>query len=253
MKTVTSLFLAALLLVSFASAQRFTLPENAREVAPGVYSLGQSIHNGKVVDGIAFVDYAYDAKSARVGAKPSSCYAFLARGAKWKSVEPWILNPTNNQSLSASFLQQNVADDIAKWESASGKDILGTGTVDASLVADTGVMDGKNTIGFGHISSQGAIAVTTVWGTFSGPASVRELVEWDQVYDTEDYAWSTSGEAGKMDFENIATHELGHAVGMGHPSGGCTEETMYAYASFGETKKRTLNTGDMAGIFALYG
>jgi len=39
---------------------------------------------------------------------------------------------------------------------------------------------------------------------------------------------------------------------MGHPASTCTEETMYAYASYGETKKRTLNTGDKAGIKKLY-
>ena len=55
-----------------------------------------------------------------------------------------------------------------------------------------------------------------------------------------------------MDFENIATHELGHSIGMGHPSSECIEETMYAYADFGETKKRTLNTGDIEGISELY-
>ena len=55
-----------------------------------------------------------------------------------------------------------------------------------------------------------------------------------------------------MDFENIATHELGHAMGMAHPADSCTEETMYRFASSGETKKRTLNAGDIAGIKGLY-
>ncbi len=51
-----------------------------------------------------------------------------------------------------------------------------------------------------------------------------------------------------MDFQNIVTHESG----MGHPSDDCTEETMYRFASLGETKKRTLNAGDIAGIKKLY-
>ena len=55
-----------------------------------------------------------------------------------------------------------------------------------------------------------------------------------------------------MDFENIATHELGHTVGMGHPSDYCTEETMFRFASAGETKKQTLEAGDIAGISKLY-
>ena len=41
-------------------------------------------------------------------------------------------------------------------------------------------------------------------------------------------------------------------MGLGHPSGSCIEETMYAFASNGETKKRDLNAGDVAGINGLY-
>ncbi len=98
----------------------------------------------------------------------------------------------------------------------------------------------------------GAIGVTIVWGIFNGPPFARELVEWDQVYDDTDFDWSSTGEAGKMDFENIATHELGHTVGMGHPDDSCLEETMYRFASEGETNKRTLEAGDSAGVKRLY-
>jgi len=42
------------------------------------------------------------------------------------------------------------------------------------------------------------------------------------------------------------------AAGLGHPDDSCTEETLYRFAAFGETKKRTLNTGDIAGINELY-
>ena len=55
-----------------------------------------------------------------------------------------------------------------------------------------------------------------------------------------------------MDFENIATHEIGHSVGMGHPPDECIDETMYRFADYGETGKRDLNSGDIAGINDLY-
>ena len=41
-------------------------------------------------------------------------------------------------------------------------------------------------------------------------------------------------------------------VGMEHPDSTCTLETMYAYASNGETKKQDLYTGDIAGVNHLY-
>ena len=55
-----------------------------------------------------------------------------------------------------------------------------------------------------------------------------------------------------MDYQNIATHEFGHGAGMSHPSDSCTEETMYRFAQSGETKKKTLNAGDIDGIKSLY-
>ena len=68
-----------------------------------------------------------------------------------------------------------------------------------------------------------------------------------------DFDWSDSGEAGKMDFENIATHELGHSVGLDDLyNSGCSAETMYGYASEGETNKRTLELGDITGVSELY-
>lgn len=232
------------------------IPANAVEVANDVFSLGAARDvDGKVVEGFMFVDrgYAKPPGAGKGGGGSSTCFAFLANGAKWKSVESWVVNPTNTESLSDSFVFSNLGADIQKWENASLANILGDGSITvATLVADNVSPDGQNEVYFGDVASPGAIAVTIVWGVFAGPPSQRYLVEWDQVYDQVDYNWNSTGEAGKMDFENIATHEIGHSDGMGHPDDSCTEETMYRFAGFGETKKRDLNVGDIAGIQALY-
>ncbi len=55
-----------------------------------------------------------------------------------------------------------------------------------------------------------------------------------------------------MDLQNIATHEGGHGAGMDHPDDSCSEETMYRFSQQGETNRRTLHTGDIAGINKLY-
>jgi len=235
-----------------------TIPSNAIEVAPGVFSLGTAIDvDGRIVEGFMFVYRKENAKPPWAGGGNgkggSTCYTFLAKGAKWKSLESWIVNPVNNQDLDSNFVFSNLAADIQKWEDKSLTNIVGDGSAtNNSLIADTASTDGVNEVYFGSIADPGVIAVTIIWGIFYGPPSGRELVEWDQVYDQVDFAWSATGEAGKMDFENIATHELGHAVGMGHPDNTCTEETMYAYSDYGETKKRDLNTGDTGGINSLY-
>ena len=81
------------------------------------------------------------------------------------------------------------------------------------------------------------------------------MVEWDQVYNDEDFSWSVC--AGQnctdMDFENIATHELGHTFGLDDLyTDSCLEETMYGYALEGETAKITLELGDITSIYQLY-
>ena len=234
-----------------------TIPANAVEVADGVFSLGTARDvDGRLVEGFMFVDKRNNAKPPGAGGSKggsTKCYAFLANGAKWKNIEPWVANPSNTEALDELFVFNNLAASIQKWENAASANILGDGsTTTATLAADTSSPDGVNEVYFGDVGSSGAIAVTIVWGVFGGPPFQRQLVEWDQVYDQVDFDWSATGEAGKMDFENINAHELGHSDGMGHPDDSCTEETMFRFASAGETKKRDLNAGDIAGIQALY-
>lgn len=234
------------------------IPDHAVQIAPGIYHLGTAIHEGKIVEGImAFHHRAGHDKgpggSGSDSDEKNTCYSLLAKGAKWKSIENWIVNPANSEGLSDTFLLDNLSADIAKWETEAGTDIFGVGSLtNLPLVADSSSPDNQNEIYFADIDSPGAIGVTITWGIFSGPPSQRVLIEWDQVYDDVDFQWSNTGDPLKMDFENIATHEIGHAMGLSHPSETCAEETMYAFATEGETKKRSLEAGDIAGINKLY-
>ncbi|MFH1607915.1 MAG: matrixin family metalloprotease [archaeon] len=266
----------------------FSLPENAVEVAPGVFYLGKALDKGKVVEGYAFVikdkkEFARatcgdgkchpvfeDAESCSIdcGGVPdpdpdpeepdtSSCYTFLSEGAKWKSVEDYVVDTDNNEGLDVSFISNNLALDISKWESVAGTyNILGDGKIGDVDGADTISPDGKNEVMFGDIDSQGAIGVTIVWGVFSGPAKRRVLVEWDMIFDDADFEWGICEEGTLcevMDFENIATHELGHAVGLGDLyNTECNTQTMFGYSDYGDTSKRTLEAGDIAGLNILY-
>ena len=74
---------------------------HAIEVAPGVFSLGISIDNGRVVEGYAIITYkeGFGKPSGSPGNRPdkpdddtSDCYSFLARGAMWKTTEPYVLD-----------------------------------------------------------------------------------------------------------------------------------------------------------------
>lgn len=183
-----------------------------------------------------------------------TCYGFLAKDAKWKTTEPFSINPTNSQGLSESLIVDATLSGVTAWESPVSFNVFGNHTVDYSASYNNGNFDGVNTLSFGSISGTNTIGVTTVWGYFSGAPQTRELLEWDMLLDETDFAWGNANlNPTKMDAQNIITHELGHSAGMGDLyESGCSEETMYGYSGEGETKKRTLAAGDIAGMQKLY-
>jgi hypothetical protein len=250
------------------AGKTFSLPEEAIKVSENVYNLGKSKdpQTGKEVEGMAFIHYKKTVnhqKPLGSGAKPSSCYTFMGSGVKWKVAEPWLVNPTNTRNLDHLTIFSILTNAVSKWEDATdgnvingtGNNVLGDGTVTYDLLeADSATLDNKNEVLFADITDSNAIGVTIVWGVWSGPTFRREIVEWDQIYDDVTYDWSseTVGLSGKMDFDNIATHEMGHSFGLGDLYNSCTNETMYGYAGEGEINKRDLNTGDIAGVNSLY-
>ena len=235
----------------------FRLPASAVQINDNLYSLGTAFDrkSGEKVEGYAIIHRKNEAaRSSGAKTTPVTCYGFLAKDAKWKNVEPWVVNSTNTRSLDPVFVFDNLGSNIVKWEKAAAYNILGDGTMtSAALSADTMSPDNQNEVYFTDLSDPNTIAITIIWGVFGGPTFQRKLVEWDQVYDDTTYDWSASGEPGKMDFENIATHELGHSVGMADLyNSSCAKETMYGYAAYGEIQKRDLNAGDIVGVNKLY-
>ena len=201
----------------------------------------------------------------------NNCSAFLAKGARWKTTEPYVLDSSNGDGLKKRFVTSAIAAGLERWNAAAGFAIFGPRDARSKVdVDDVGLStDGKNEVFFANIDESGVIAVTIVWGIFGGAPASRELVEWDMILDDPvlgelglGLEWGDAGptdetelgDIGIMDLQNISTHETGHAAGMAHPhpSNRCAEETMFRFAMEGETKKRTLHTGDIEGIAELY-
>lgn len=236
-------------------SKKFEIPSHAKQISDDVYDLGYAVHNGELVQGYAFVHKKdADAKQGAGKVKGSACFSYLSSGARWKVTEPYVLDTANSDGMSNNFVNVTVQKALNVWDSQVPFAIFGprdlTSGVDG---ADAISPDGKNEIYFGAVADPNTIAVTTVWGIFSGPTFQRRIVEFDALFNDDGYKFGNADfDASVMDLENIAAHELGHAAGMGHPSNTCSEETMYAYAGFGETKKRDLNAGDINGIKNLY-
>lgn len=102
-------------------------------------------------------------------------------------------------------------------------------------------------------TSGSSIAVTYTWRWSTGE------VESDTIFNSR-LPWFIATAEGdgcvesqaKYDVANIAVHEFGHTYGLGHAAND-RWETMYPYGFTGETAKRSLANGDIAGAQDIYG
>jgi len=183
-------------------------------------------------------------------------------GAKWKETPvDYVIDPDNQDGLTEEFIVSTITASVNEWDEHTSIDLFGSYIVDDDSSWDDDAPDGRNELVFGDYPQDGVIAVCIVWGYFRGASGKGVIVEFDIMFDT-DYTWGDAGETSEttlgdtdvMDLQNIATHELGHGVGLADLyDDAASEETMYGYSTWGETKKRTLYFGDQAGIQELYG
>jgi len=218
-----------------------------------------AIHQGKLVEARIFFHHkpghsGGPGNGGPGGKDTSTCFKTFGKGVEWKTTEDYVVDTSNSDGLSSNFIKDSITTDMQTWDTEVAFDIFGSEDTSATVDGpDTVAPDDKNEIMFGSISGTNTIAVTIVWGIFSGPPGQRRIVEYDMVFDDPDFLWGdATTNSSFMDFENVLTHELGHALGLDHPSDTCTEETMYASGTEGETKKRDLNSGDIAGINKVY-
>ncbi len=185
----------------------------------------------------------------------SSCYAFLGRGVKWKDFPVnYVIDPDNPDGLIEGFVTNAIFLGVEEWDNHTSENLFGTYIVDYDSDWDSDAPDGRNELVFGDYPQDGVIAVAIVWGYYTGPPSLRKIVEFDILFDT-DFTWGDAMvDPSVMDLQNIATHELGHGVGLADLYDTvCVEETMYGYSNYGDIEKRDLNAGDITGIQTLYG
>jgi hypothetical protein len=106
--------------------------------------------------------------------------------------------------------------------------------------------DGVNVVDFIDLSPQTAYAVTEIW------QSGGIISECDMIFN-ERYTFSTNLAPNTYDVQNLATHEAGHFLALENLYGAAdSEQTMWWDVAFQETKKRTLEWGDRAGVRYIY-
>ncbi|MBA4179349.1 MAG: hypothetical protein C0506_02065 [Anaerolinea sp.] len=116
------------------------------------------------------------------------------------------------------------------------------------------VSNGTNAVFFAPLGGN-AIATTYIWSD----RKTKRLVEFDMVFNNY-LEWGNLTGSGDcvsysaFDVEDIAAHEIGHVVGVGHtsPNGANNAQSMYPYGQAGEIYKRSLADGDIAAANAKY-
>ena len=137
------------------------------------------------------------------------------------------------------------------WDAVTADDLFKyAGTTEKRWYAE----DGQNTVSWVKFTPRNYIAVAVMW---YDPETLI-IWEFDIVFNTFqkwgiDPVKEDGVTIGAFDIQNIATHEFGHLVGLDDLYDEIYSElTMYGYSSKGETKKCTLEEGDISGAQFLY-
>jgi len=193
------------------------------------------------------------------GNKEAKCYGFLAKGAIWKDLSlDYVIDIDNLDGLSKNLVVSAISAGAEEWDFWTESELFdNTYEIVHDGTWDNDFPDYRNELLFEDYPDSNVIAVTVIWGYFSGPPSSREIIEFDVLFNT-DFVWGNATgltiDSEIMDLENIAVHEIGHGVGLADMyDTTCDEVTMYGYSGYGDIEKRTLAPADIIGIQTLYG
>jgi hypothetical protein len=203
-------------------------------------------------------------------AQPAQAYLHLTSSTgskqtplKWNQARVrWFATDRGVAGVTAAQFQTAVAAGFATWEAVP------TASVAFQFVGFTSARpfddDGISTFGFDAQPDLDRVlgATSFVVDTLTG-----EIVESD-VFFNSIFTWSTAaaGDASRFDLQSVATHEIGHFVGLGHSAIGETEirpdggrrviasgAVMFPISlGRGITADRTLQPDDIAGVSDLY-
>ncbi len=225
--------------------------------AAGIISAADNGKNlPKDIEKIEFIHYKNGSikENPARAAKTATCYGFLTkRAVKWNTLSvQYHINPANSENLTSDFICGAFKSAAGAWDNSTSKALFNdySGGCSFDAAGAYGARDNKNSIVFGNYSDPNVIAVTSIW--YSQTTGL--IYEFDMLYNSS-FAWGDASiNPALMDLQNIATHELGHAIGLNDMyNSACAQVTMYGYSSEGDLIKRTLEQPDIMGLQKLYG
>ena len=166
------------------------------------------------------------------------------------------INTSNAPSSVRSNFQNIAASSFQTWTGASGGKV--SFVYDGKTSSSRARLDFQNTVVWGRTSSN-ALAVTYTW-YYTNTGQVADVdtvfnnrVKWGWTDPSTVNVETQCGPTTSYDVQDVLTHETGHWMGLDDRYAPSEKDlTMYGYASPGELKKELLQTGDLAGIAAIY-
>ncbi len=201
---------------------------------------------------------------------PPSALAYLKFGVRvgstvidlqWNRPIQYFVTERAIAGVSVPELRDAVTRAFGTWQNVSSARVQSQ--FQGLTTVPPGLQDGRTTLGFLDRPDLDRVLGAT---SFLLDATTGEIIEADVFFNTR-FSWSTAsgGEAGRVDLESVALHEIGHLLGLGHSALGETEmipggrqvlasgAVMFPIAlSAGITADRQLQPDDVAGISDLY-
>ena len=178
---------------------------------------------------------------------------------------PYVINPSNapEEAHIEIFMASEAWDDSVEPELYNN-----VYTIDESAEPSTSLWQGPdfvNVFCWRRIRQSGVIAQASIWydskavigeaaDYYGNPVTLYEIVDVDVIFSTG-FKWGIYPDlpSDAMDVRNIATHEIGHSTGLDDLYDGIYSElTIYGYADYQETKKTSLEEGDISGAQSIY-
>ena len=178
----------------------------------------------------------------------------------------WQMNPTigTNVSGTSAQVESIFQQSFAAWQALTTASISFSESSQTSAGVVPGY-DGVNLITTNVTPDEfgsSALGLTLVFAfNQGGPGIVDqlgrpvdfpgEILEADIMFNpTVAFSTSTPAAANMIDLQSVATHEVGHFLGLDHT--GSLSATMFPYLTQGATYARTLSTDDIAGVSTIY-
>jgi hypothetical protein len=190
------------------------------------------------------IGFSVLAAIAIVAAGTRETSGYVLSGPTWAPGPVLYRVNTTNMDLPDAVIPAALAVGAGAWSSQTRAafqfQYAGSSTV------TTNTNDGVNVVMFRNASSGSAIA-TTYWWSSGSRIIDADIVFWDGAFK---FFTGSTGCSGGFYIEDIAAHEFGHVLGLGHST--VASATMYPSVSSCATGNRTLDPDDIAGVEALY-